>query len=369
MFVFAYQFAQYDCIRPAGTPQIGKALHIDPEIDLKPRWLAGDGLSPRHGQALLGLLGALAQATSLREAAHAAGLSYRHAWGLLGTGARALGAPLADMQRGRGARLTAYGRKLLEADAHVRTVLDAQLERLRREVREMLAAAAPGQQSRLSLHASHDLALPVLARLCAPRLHLDIVFRGADECLAALARGECDLAGFHVADALPRAAAAAAALGRWLDPRKHQLLHFVSREQGIIVRPGVRVRGVRDLARPGLRFLNRPPGAGPHDNVDLAVAAAVADGRAEAGFGLRAAAARYGLEFVPLATERYYLALQRRTFREAPLQLLLAAMRSREFMQGAAQLPGYDASDAGSREALGAALAWLKQPRPRKRRG
>jgi putative molybdopterin biosynthesis protein len=342
-------------------------MHIGPEIDLKMRWLAGDGLSPRHGQALLGLLQALSRAASLREAAHAAGLSYRHAWGLLGTGARTLGAPLVDMQRGRGARLTDYGRKLLEADAHVRATLEVQLERLRREVHEMLAASAPGQRSRLSLQASHDLALPLLAQLCTPRLRLDIAFRGADECLAALARGECDLAGFHVADALPRAAAAAAALGRWLDPHKHQLLHFVTREQGIIVRPGVGVRGVGDLARPGLRFLNRPPGVGPHDDVDLAVAAAVADGRAEAGFGLRAAAARYALDFVPLATERYYLALERRSFRSAPLQLLLAAMRSREFLQRAAQLPGYDASNAGSREALGAALAWLKQPRSRKR--
>jgi hypothetical protein len=42
-------------------------------------------------------------------------------------------------------------------------------------------------------------------------------------------------------------------------------------------------------------------------------------------------------------------------------------MRSREFTLSATQLPGYDASNAGSREALGAALAWLKQPRPRPR--
>jgi putative molybdopterin biosynthesis protein len=343
------------------------ALHIDADFDLNARWLAGDGLTPRHGQALLGLLAALSSAASLREAAHTAGLSYRHAWGLLGSGARALGTPLVEMQRGRGARLTPFGRKLLEADAHVRTVLDSQVDRLRRDVREMLAAASPSQQARLSLHASHDLALPVLAQACAPRLRLDISYRGADECLEALARGECDLAGFHVADALPRAAAAAASLGRWLKPHKHQLLHFVSREQGIIVRPGVRVRGVGDLARPGLRFLNRPPGAGPHDNVDLAVAAAVAEGRAEAGFGLRAAAARHALEFVPLATERYYLALEKRAFREPQVTLLLAAMRSRTFMQSASQLPGYDASNAGSREALTAALTWLKQPRTRKR--
>src|SRR5690348_652677 len=101
-------------------------------------------------------------------------MSYRHAWGLLGTGARALGAPLVDMQRGRGARLTPFGRKLLEADAHVRRTLEAQLERLRRELRELLETAAPAQAARLSLHASHDLALPELARVCAPRLQLDI---------------------------------------------------------------------------------------------------------------------------------------------------------------------------------------------------
>jgi len=240
----------------------------------------------------------------------------------------------------------------------VRARLEREFEGLRREVRAMLADAAPAGRPRLALRASHDLALPLLARLCASRLELDISFQGADECLAALSRGECDLAGFHVADALPRAAAAAAAVGRWLDPRKHQLLHFVAREQGIIVRPGARIRGVHDLARPGVRFLNRPGGKGQED-LDLAVAAAVSQGHADAGFGLRAAAARYSLEFVPLATERYYLAVMRRSLREPPLQILLAALRSAEFAAAAGALPGYDAAQAGTRESLTAALAWL----------
>jgi putative molybdopterin biosynthesis protein len=263
------------------------------------------------------------------------------------------------MQRGRGARLTAFAHRLLQADAHVRTTLDTQFERLRREVRTLLADAVPGRRRHARLHASHDLALPLLARACAPRLDLEVSFHGADECLAALARGECDLAGFHVADALPRAAAAAAALGRWLDPKRHQLVHFVTREQGIIVRPGARIRGVHDLARPGVRFVNRPPGARAHEDIDLAVAAAVADGRADAGFGLRAAAARYSLEFVPLATERYYLATTRRALREPSLQLLLGALRSELFREAVAKLPGYDAKLAGNRETLTAALAWL----------
>ncbi len=342
---------------------------MTPEITLSAHWLGGAALPPRHGRALLELLAALARSSSLGDAARACGLSYRHAWGLLGAGARALGAPLVAMQRGRGARLTALGRKLLEADEHVRTALDAPFERLRRELREMLAGALRGERPRLAVRASHDLALPVLARLCADRLNLEIAFRGADECLAALARGECDLAGFHVADALPRAAAAAAALGRWLDPRKHELVHFVAREQGIIVRPGARIRSVRALARPGVRFINRAPEAGVHEDIDLAVASAVASGRADAGFGLRAAAARFALDFVPLATERYYLACTHRTAREAPLQIVLGAMRGRDFGRELARLPGYDASQAGAREALSAALAWLKAPPTRRGAG
>ena len=339
------------------------ALHIGAEVDFDTRWLSGDGLTPRHGQALLRLLDALSRSASLREAAHAAGQSYRHAWGLLAVGARVLGGALVDMQRGRGARLTPLGRKLVEADAHVRGKLQGQFESLRREVRGMLAESAPSGRPRLRVRASHDLALPLLARLSAARLDLALTFHGADECLAGLARGECELAGFHVANALPRAAAAAAAVGRWLDPRKHQLVHFVAREQGIIVRPGVRIRGIHDLARPGVRFLNRP--AGTHDDIDLAVAAAVADGRADAGFGLRAAAARYSLEFVPLATERYYLVTARRALREPPLQYLLATLRSREFAAAVTALPGYDIAMAGTRETLTAALAWLEPRRKR----
>jgi putative molybdopterin biosynthesis protein len=222
----------------------------------------------------------------------------------------------------------------------------------------MLAEAAASKRRRLSLYASHDLALPLLAERCAARLELDIAFHGADECLAALSRGECDLAGFHVADALPRAAAAAAAIGRWLDARRHQLIHFVAREQGIIVRPGSRIRGVHDLARAGVRFLNRPAAKGQEDS---AVAAAVSEGRADAGFGLRAAAARYNLDFVPLATERYYLAVSRRALREAGMQILLGTLRSAEFAAAVAALPGYDAAAAGARENLTAALAWLER--------
>ena len=339
-------------------------VHTIPVPAFDAGWLAGEGLPRDHGRDLIRLLDALGRSNSLRDAARTCGMSYRYAWGLIGEGARALGAPLVDMGRGRGARLTALGRRVLDADARIRDELGPVFERLRGEMRGILEGTPPVRRARLALRASHDLALSELARECAPRLDLEIDVHGGEDSLAALARGECDLAGFHVADALPRAAAAAAALGQWLDPRKHQLVHFVTREQGLIVRPGARIRSVNDLARPGVRFAGRPPQAGRSAaNADLLVAEEVAAGRADAGFGLRAAAARLRLDFVHLATERYFLAASRRTLRGAAYQVLLQTLRGKAFAGSVSRLPGYDPSRAGERESIAAALSWIERSR------
>ena len=121
-----------------------------------------------------------------------------------------------------------------------------------------------------------------------------------------------------------------AALGRWLDPRKHTLIHFVAREQGLIARPGSRIRGVHDLARPGVRFINR--------QMNVSVAAAVADGRADAGFGLRAEATRLKLAFVPLAVERYFFACAKSALRGAALAFIRVRDRWEDVYRSLAQL-------------------------------
>lgn len=342
-------------------------MHTGFSVAFDHAWLAGHGFPRERGRVLLRLLAELANAASLREAAQRAGISYRAAWGALGDAARLFGAPLVDMQRGRRATLSPLGRRVLEADERVRRSLGDAFERLRAEIPALLKDALPDARPRLTLHASHDLALAELAALCHGNLDLEIHVRGADDSLEALASGACDLAGFHVADALPRAAAAAASLGRWLAPRKHQLLHFVTREQGLIVRPGARIRGVDDLARPGLRFAGRP-GASARAAAasELGIAEEVAAGRADAGFGLRAAAARLGLDFVHLATERYFLAIPRPALRSAAVQGLERVLRSRQFARRVKRLPGYDAARAGERESISAALSWIGRGDARK---
>lgn len=338
-------------------------MHTGFAIEFDHAWLGGRDFPRERGRTLLRLLAELSQSGSLREAARKAGMSYRSAWDALGQGGRFFGAPLVEMQRGRRATLSQLGRRVLAADERVRQTLGEHFERLRAEIPAMLADALPGSRPHLVLHASHDLALGELVALCKRSFDLEIVIRGADDSLAALARGECDLAGFHVADALPRAAAAAAALGRWLDPRKHALIQFVAREQGLIARPGSRIRGLHDLARAGVRFIHRQSRSA--DGTEGSVAEEVAAGRADAGFGLRADATRHKLAFTALATERYFFACAKAALSGPALKILLDVLRHRDFVARAARLPGYDASQAGHLETLDAALTWVGGPRRR----
>lgn len=135
----------------------------------------------------------------------------------------------------------------------------------------------------------------------------------------------------------------------------------------LIASPDSHIRSVHDLTRPGVRFINRQSGGGSAPaRGEESVASTVAAGRADAGFGLRADAMRFRLDFVPLAVERYFLAFQRSAARGPALQTFLDVLRGRDFAQRVGRLPGYDATKAGSRAELDAALNWVKRRTPKR---
>jgi len=78
-----------------------------------------------------------------------------------------------------------------------------------------------------------------------------------------------------------------------------------------------------------------------------AAATAVADGDVDAAFGIAAVAKRFGLTFIPLARERYDLAIERRDYFEPAFQQLLAFARTDIFAGHAEKLGGYDVSNTG----------------------
>ncbi len=318
---------------------------------------------------VLPLLAAIGAGGSLAAGAAQAGLSYRAAWGLLRDYEGKLGAPLATLERGRGATLAPAGEALLQADAAAAKRLGLALAQLGVEVGAVAAPRGP-----LRIAASHDIALAQLrdGLPASSPLALELVFMGSLDALAAYARGDADLAGFHV----PAAAVDGTTrnkLDRWLKPRRDRLVWFADREQGLIVPPGNprRVRTLADVAAKKLRFVNRERGSGTRLLVDsllararvaparipgygssernhVAVAAAVAAGTADVGFGLRAAAAEFGLGFVPAAKERYLFAVRADALESPRMRAFLELLRGplpRRAMRG---LPGYDASAAGT---------------------
>jgi molybdate-binding protein len=78
-----------------------------------------------------------------------------------------------------------------------------------------------------------------------------------------------------------------------------------------------------------------------------AVAAFVASGMADVGFGVETPARRFKLEFLPLATERYFLLCNQSDLERPHLQAVLKVLNSDEFQFAVNQLPGYTAAHCG----------------------
>jgi putative molybdopterin biosynthesis protein len=331
-------------------------------------WLAPPDAQSGADRLLLQLLAGIRASGTIAGAAKAAHLSYRHAWGMLSRWERLLGQPVVAPQRGRGATLAPLGEQLLEADLRIRRRLEPTLAHLAAELDRQFAASLGQAQPALRIVASHDLALLQLRDLAlANGLALDLHMRGSSESLAAYARGECELAGFHLIAGHPDLD-----LRQWLDPRRDAVLRFATRRQGLMVKRGnpKRIESISDLARPSVRFVNRQEGSGTRVLLDrllgdagvrprqvrgyaaeeythLAVAATVASGMADAGFGIEAAAARHGLAFVAIATESYLLACRLARLKTKPVVALRKLMAGPAFRKATADLAGYDLLGAG----------------------
>jgi putative molybdopterin biosynthesis protein len=152
------------------------------------------------------------------------------------------------------------------------------------------------------------------------------------------------------------------------------VVRLVHREQGLIVAPGnpLGLAGIEDLTREALRYVNRQRGAGTRvlldhelerrgivpeavsgyareEHTHLAVAAAVAAGRADAGMGVLAAARAFGLGFVPVTREPYDLVLAAETLEDPVTERLWALLEDPRFRDAVEALGGYGTEEMGRR--------------------
>ena len=88
-----------------------------------------------------------------------------------------------------------------------------------------------------------------------------------------------------------------------------------------------------------------------------AVAAYIASDMADVGMGVQTAAERFGLHFIPLVRERYFLAMNKRSRDESPMPQVLQMLQSPSYRSSVAALGGYEAGETGRvlgvREAFG----------------
>lgn len=221
---------------------------------------------------------------------------------------------------------------------------------------------------------SHDLALDIIAnflRLKYPEASLSSAHVGSLGGLLALRRGEAHVAGTHLLDETT-GDYNISYVQRYLEGVPVALVNLSYREQGFIVVPG-NPKGVRDfadLAREDVRFVNRQRGAGTRVLLDfnlqrlgidvrrvagyareeythLAVAAAVAGGTADTGLGIRAAAVALGLDFIPVAEERYDLCILREYWEGKVGERLRSVLADPEFQATVLARGGYDLRDCG----------------------
>jgi putative molybdopterin biosynthesis protein len=202
-------------------------------------------------------------------------------------------------------------------------------------------------------------------------IQLTVEYAGSLGGLLALAQNKAQIVGTHLWDQATDAYNAPF-VRRLLPGRRMVLLTLVQRSLGLITPPGNPggLQKLAHLARPGERLVNRQPGSGTRVWLDaqlqalqiepqdiagyereelthLAVARAVERGEASVGLGIHAAAAAYGLGFVPLAQERYDLVLPQEIWESPAGQALVQVIRSPRFKQAVAAAGGYDTTQTG----------------------
>ena len=244
------------------------------------------------------------------------------------------------------------------------------------EVSVQLLRRLPEIERTIVAIGSHDLVLDLAAtalRSSDPTLSLVSTNVGSLGGLVALRDGLCHLAGSHLLHpatgeyTLPY-------LDEMMGDRDLAVVRLVHRDQGLIIPSGNPrgVTGIADLASGELSYVNRQRGAGTRMLLDqelrrlgidpvtvhgyereepthLAVAAAIAAGRADCGLGIFAAARAFGLDFVPMVQEPYDLVVEAASLTDPLLAPLWELLASAHFQASVRRLGGYGTEETGRR--------------------
>jgi len=234
-------------------------------------------------------------------------------------------------------------------------------------------AKAEAAQKRLVL-AGCDPATGLLSRMVEKISGVEIVSAAASSKLALtwLSEGKVHIAGSHLED--PKTGEFNLPFIRKAFPDgDFSVVTFAQWEEGLVVASGnsKRVRKVEDLARKNIRFVNREPGSGSRALIDrllgkagmeahrvqgydriayghLAAAYSVVSGDADVCLATRSAAQTFGLDFIPLKSERYDLVMRKRTADLPAAKAFFDVLQRATLRRKLEVLAGYDTSQTGT---------------------
>jgi molybdate transport repressor ModE-like protein len=343
------------------------------KIEFDIRWLVSES-GKELDQRLLPLLTYIDETGSLQKAAKKLGVSYRSAWGVIRYWNDAFDSPLCSMERGRGTQLSLLGKELLQAKKRIDDTHNEELTYNANQLNNRVDALIGNmsKKKKLVAYTSHDLAITHLQSLCEASAELEIEFHamGSIDSLKLLNAAQADVVGFHFPEG-PLVEILAPKYSPYLDDDRHILIQLANREQGLMINPALakHVSSLQDLTRRSLTFLNRQKGSGTRAIFDeliklnginkkevrgyekeefthTAVAAMVASGHADAGFGLKAAAIQFNLSFLPLITENYVIVMKKTLPKEyrASFRLL---MKDSKLIDKINKLSGYSTKLTG----------------------
>lgn len=225
---------------------------------------------------------------------------------------------------------------------------------------------------------SDDPSLEILSDLYTAKTRPASFFMatvGSSGGVEALRSGVADIATTHLLD--PARDMAGASKKSALTPADFVVVELFYRELGLLLSRGnpKRIKSIRDLARPRLRFINRQPGSGTRLYLDqelvrasvnskkiigyeaevsthLQVGMRILKGEADCGLGTRTTAQLLGLDFCPLVRERFDMLIKKERFFTPGIQTLVGILGSREYRERIDALGGYDAAESGRIMAL-----------------
>lgn len=230
------------------------------------------------------------------------------------------------------------------------------------------------KNNHLVIMGSNDMTIELLSHEIErrfPEISVSWANVGSIGGLVALERGICHVAGCHLFDPIT-GAYNLPYLPQYLPNMETVVVNLVYREQGLMVRAGnpLEIKGLQDLARPGITFINRQQGSGTRLLLDFKleeividpkqimgyerevfthteVAIGVLNGTSHVGLGIFSAAKALGLEFIPIAQERYDLIIPQQNLHTNPIKALLQVIGSDQFKEMVNQMGGYGTKDSG----------------------